>query len=530
MVMIELPEWLPDRADVSTPGVPVARNLLPTADGYKSIRDLSAIDVTPLPGFCNGAFRGRTQDGASFFMAGTVGDLYDIVDNDWREITRTAGYTMGLEDHWEFEIYGNRKFATNYIEQVQTMEDPDTEMEDLNVAAEAQQAGNGNASRAAVIAVVGEFVVLGDIVGQNDNAAAIGSQEAGLHWCAIGNSLLWPEVGTQTAVDTQSDFQVLQGDGGPIISTIPAAEWTAVFRSRQIYRMDYIGAPAVFAFRKADDQRGATVPGTAVAVGGLVYFLSEEGFMVFNGAQIAPIGHEKVDSTVMDRIDWVRAAARCSAVHDPDTRSIVWALPVQGGGSLILGYQYELQKFWNIEKSVDRLVTYLPTAGGADSLDGVNYDDMWMDHFNEASDPAPTPNLANTNMDTIGAGAAGREVLAAFAADSHQLSSFGAENFISGVIEAGDFEIADGKRGILQWVRPVFKGDGNMTLAVNTGFTPEKDLSTFGYRFPKGALINDAGVCPYRVGGRYMRAQFTTSGEINQFQGFDFRSAPAGDR
>jgi hypothetical protein len=515
MVMIELPEWLPDRADVSTPGVPIARNLLPTADGYKSIRDLSAIDVTPLPGFCNGALRGRTQAGASFLMAGTISDLYDMVDNDWRDISRTAGYTMGLEDHWVFTVYGDRKFATNYIEQVQTMITPDTEMEDLNDAA---AVGDGNASRAAVIAIVGEHVVLGDIVGQNDNASAIGSQEGGVHWCAIGNPLLWPIVGTQEAVDTQSDFQVLQGDGGPITDIIPAAEWTAIFRGRQLYRMDYIGAPAIYAFRKADDQRGATVPGTAVAVGGLVYFLSEEGFMVFNGAQTAPIGHEKVDKTIMDRIDWVRAAARCSSVHDPDTRSIVWALPVLGGDSLILGYQYDLQKFWNIEKSVDRIITYLPDN---DSLDEDPYADLDMDDTGE---------LGNTNMDRIGAGAANREILAAFAAGSHQLSSFGSGNFISGVIEAGDFEIAEGKRGILQWVRPVFKGNGSITLRLNAGFTPEQDLNIYGYRSPKGSTINSAGVCPYRVGGRYMRAQFTTSGEINQFQGFDFEASPAGSR
>jgi hypothetical protein len=250
----------------------------------------------------------------------------------------------------------------------------------------------------------------------------------------------------------------------------------------------------------------------------LVYFLAEEGFMVFNGAQTAPIGHEKVDSTIMDRIDWVRAAARCSVVHDPDTRSIVWALPVEGGESLILGYQYELQKFWNIEKSVDRIITYLPAN---DSLDEDPYADWDMDD---------TAELGNTNMDTIGAGAANREILAAFVAGSHQLSAFGSDNFISGVIEAGDFEIADGKRGILQWVRPVFKGDGDIFLRLNASFDPKTDTRIYGYRNPKAASINSAGVIPYRVGGRYMRAQFTTSGKINQFQGFDFKAFPAGDR
>jgi hypothetical protein len=141
-----------------------------------------------------------------------------------------------------------------------------------------------------------------------------------------------------------------------------------------------------------------------------------------------------------------------------------------------------------------------------------------------------TGELGNSNMDAIGAGAANREILAAFAANSHQLSAFGSDNFISGVIEAGDFEIAEGKRGILQWVRPVFKGGGDITLKLNASFSPKTNTTIFGYRSPKGSTINSAGVCPYRVGGRYMRAQFTTSGEINQFQGFDFKAAPAGDR
>jgi len=300
--------------------------------------------------------------------------------------------------------------------------------------------------------------------------------------------------------------------------------------------MDYVGAPNFFVFRKMDDQRGATVPGTAVAVGGLVYFLSEEGFMVFNGAQTTPIGHEKVDRRIIELIDWVRAAARCSVVHDPSTRSIMWALPVFGGGSMILGYQYDLQKFWNIQKNVEWIITYLPTSGGPDSLDytlGTDpYGDQWMDETNENDDPAPLPNLANTIMDNIGAGAANREILAAFSSDTHQLGAFGSDTFLGGTIEIGNVEIAGGKRGMLRWIRPVFSSEtgGSISVRVNGSFVPTTIMNRFGFRGAKSVSVNSLGLCPYRRSGRYVRAQFKMSGEINQFQGFDYDAAPLGDR
>jgi hypothetical protein len=519
MVMVQLEEWLPDRANVSTPGLPIVNNLLPTADGYKSVRDLSAVDVTPLESLCRGAFRGRTQVGESFILAGTFDKIWDVVDQDWRDISRVGGYTTNTDMRWNFNVYGDRKFATNGIEPVQTYEFPDVQMQDVNAVADVD--GDG-CSRANVIAIVSEFVVLGDIVGQNDNAGAIGIQEAGIHWSAIGNPLNWPEVGTDAAINVESDFQVLQGDGGPITDIIPAAEWTAIFRSRQLHRMDYVGAPSFFVFRKMDDQRGATVPGTAVAVGNLVYFLSEEGFMVFNGAQTAPIGHEKIDRSIVGIIDWVLANSRCSVVHDPSTRSIMWSLPVTGGGSMILGYEYDLQRFWNIQKSVEWIVTYLPTSGGNDSLDGAVYGDEDMD----------AGSLANLNLDFIGAGAANREILSAFATGSHQLSSFGSDTFLGGTIEVGNVEIVDGQRGMLRWIRPVFNesGGGSMSVRVNGRMTPSLELGVFGGRGSKSADINSIGIMPYRRGGRYLRMQFKTSGDIDQFQGFDFNAAPRGYR
>jgi hypothetical protein len=449
---------------------------------------------------CRGAFRGRTQGGTDFVLAGTEDGLYESNGFSMDELSAIT-YTLGPTDRWDLDVYGNARFATNKTDPVQRSSAPG-----VNFATVSQ-----HASLARALAVVGEFVMLGDIVGQNANDV-IGTQEGGLHWCAIGDPTDWPTVGSDEAINKQSDYQVLEGDGGPVKQIVAAAEYSAVFRQRQVWRADYVGAPDFWRFRKIDDSRGAVVPGTAIAVGNFVYFLSAEGFLVFNGARTAPIGFEKVDRTILENMDWARADAHCSVAHNAALRSVVWSLPQnypQGGViNLLLGYNYELQQFWPILEPNEWVFNAPPLTEDL-SMDGVTYGPMDMD-------VALPTGLGDQNMDLLGGGTSERDVLSVFNT-AHKVASFSGDGTLGGTIVTGDFEMPNGRRGLVRGLRPVFQGYNAAVSATVQGRNIANGYSTSG----TANSMKPCGVIPARSAGRYQFASFSTAGAIRDFQGFD---------
>jgi hypothetical protein len=505
--------WMPDRANISTPGVPIAFNACPTPDGYKTIQDTASFGLENLAAECRGAKRLRTQDGQDVLLAGTQTKLYRDAGAVFEDVTRVSGgdYNLDPDNRWSFDVYGNRLLATNKADAVQRMESPATDFSLLNA----------DCSRAGVLTVFDEFVVLGNIIGQGANASAIETQEGGLHWCAIGNPESWPVVGTQAAIDVQSDFQILEGDGGPIYDIVPAADYACILRERQVWRMDYVGAPSFFAFRKRDDNRGAVVPGTGIAVGNNVYFLSEEGFLVFNGSGTTSIGYKRVDQYVRDTVNWTRALSRSSVVHDENTRSIIWLLPVGELGSLVIAYNYELDWWWNINKSLEWLFHFSSVGFGGD-LDEVLAPPAYGAKDMDILTP---PDLGDVNLDTLGAGGSGRAILAAFSAVAHSPVTFSSSSTLTAVVTTSDFEIPGQRRASVRYIRPVYQGTGAISATISNRLKPSDPIAYVGLK-----AVNSAGVIPYRACGRYLSAGFIFSGDISHFQGFDFEAPRMGRR
>jgi hypothetical protein len=521
MPQVDFGEWLPDQQQVSTPGLRSVVNLSPARSGWQGVSSLVDTELSALVAACRGAFRGRTQSGTDFILVGTEDGLYENNGFAMAELSG-ATYTLSPTDRWDLDVYGNARFATNRNNPVQRSASPGVQFADVSA----------HASLARALAVVGEFLMLGDIVGQGDNASAIGSVEGGLHWCALGDPTDWPQVGSAEAINKQSDFQVLEGDGGPVKQIVQAAEYTAVFRQRQVWRADYVGAPSFFRFRKIDDSRGAIVPGTAIAVGNFVYFLSAEGFLVFNGARTEPIGFEKVDRTILEGMDWERADAHCSVSHNAALRSIVWSLPQiiyrSGGGggggwssdgNTLLGYNYDLQQFWAISQDNEWVFNAPPLTEDL-SMDGPVYGPKVMD---DPLLPATPGGLGDQNMDQLGGGTSQRDVLSVFKIN-HQAASFAGDSKLVGEITTGDFE--GDRRRMVRAIRPVFQGYG----ADISGTVFGKDIAGGSARSVTTRSMVSSGVIPARAAGRYHWATFTTAGPIRDFQGFDYVIGRMGKR
>jgi hypothetical protein len=281
--------------------------------------------------------------------------------------------------------------------------------------------------------------------------------------------------------------------------------------------MDYVGAPSFFAIRKVDNSRGATVPGTGIAVGNFVYFLSEEGFLVFNGARTMPIGHEKIDRFVRYAVRWEDAESRCSVTHYPDKHSIIWSLPfIFFGRNFLLGYNYELEK-WYFISLFNEGVFILPSRSAAYSMDEPPYDDYIMDN-------TTPPNLGDVNMDTLGIGVTSRRELAIINSN-HGVSTFTSASNMTGTVATGDYEMPEGRRTLIRGVRPAYAGTGSVGVQIGSRFAAGANMS-----FTGSSQVKSTGVAPTRAGGRYHRAYFQLAGNISQLAGFDYVIGRMGKR
>ena len=609
MPMFDLGEWLPDQQPIALPGLTEVRNAYPTLTGYQSFNGGNTLPgISALTGEVKGAYAGDTQKGVHFIIAGegsgTDSKIKIIYSHgDWVDIS-PGGTVIDISasGKWSFTTYGNRIIACG---RDATPVSVDTTTSDPKITHPLSSI-SADASEADVCAVFKEFLILGNVVGQGVNASAIGTQRGGLHWSAIGDPTNWPAVGTQAAIDAQSDFQILDGDGGEITAIVPAGEYCAVFRKNQVWRMDYVGGTAFFSFRRIDTQRGCIIPGCAVAVGGTVYFPSAEGFMAFNGSELIPIGEEKIDRTWRQTMDF-NSKEKVNGVYQAESESIFWTVS-EGGGTpvLIYGYRHALGKWFTLEgETAGWLVNTAATVTGG-NLDNDPYASFNLDNC----DPADTPGtndgtwavstaylegdvvksalgspddvrvyrcstagtsgsgacpltgegsgitdgtavwgyaydvntltaLQDSNLDKIGI-RDGDRALGMFDSTNNLKVYNDTEATLQGRITTGDFEVPDGQRGVLRWVRPIYSGTGGFSGSAATRLSPNdpiiyipltwKDaVGVLTSKSAKPASSEPLGggfsfASPFavqRIGGRYIRATFQFDTPVTKFSGFD---------
>ena len=399
-------EWLPDLNPVDMPGLLEAENVYPTTTGFTSFPGSAAAQgLDALTGVTiRGAFAGRTQKGESFLVVGANDDTGGSIEvnfawgngSNWEKNAVPSGSEMTSKDaeaKYSFGVYGNHVLMAATGANTCFVDTTDNNPSATNPFIAAT-----NASRAAVVAVHKEFVILGDIDGAGTSAqvAAIGRQRAGVHWSAIGDPENWPDIGTQAAINVQSDIQILDGEGGRITDIVSVGEWCAVFRENQIWRMDYVGGNQFFQFRLLDSSRGCNVNGAAIAVGGMVYFPSEEGFLSCDGAQVQAVGEGKVDTFWRDSVDWNNTRA-IHATYNAETESIYWLMP-EGSGfpKKILCYRPSIQRWFLLSRPLGQQVLFdgyasVSSIGGKLDGDDSSFADMNMDiggHANTASIPS----------------------------------------------------------------------------------------------------------------------------------------------
>jgi hypothetical protein len=498
-IALPIGEWLPDQPAFSNPGSALVSGVVPLTDqSYGPMPSFAAASSGALNLRCQGALPVKTSTGAILLFAGDAASLYDASAtlSSFSNLSRTGGYNLANDQFWSFAQYGDRIFAAHVNDNLQSfLVGTDSTFSDVAAAPRGRYA-----------AVLKDFLVL-----LNTWDAAAGFQPQRAWWSAIGNPLSWPTPGTIAAVEVQSDNQDLYdggfGGGTGVVGPLGAADG-ALFFERGIYRMQYVGSPAVWDFQIAQGAKGCRAPASIVPFRNTVYYLSDDGFYAFDGATSRPIGAGKWDRWFLSQLD-ASNMARVQGVADPINRLIFWSVPTtssQGNSTILLAYNWQFDRASMIELSspVEALV---PGVGFPSPLD---------------SDPGTLDADPFTLDSAFWAG--GSPVLGAF--DLTHTLNYALGEALAATVETGERQFFAGRRARVQSVRPMIDG-GAPTVSVGTR---ERTIDALSYG--SAVAVNSLGECPQNVEGRYVRAKIAlpANSGFSQIAGAEFTAVPRGFR
>ena len=287
--------WEPDKPPSLTESLATALNVYAGPNGYRPIKQFSAASGGVLPATCHGAGSFVAPQGASTIVAGTQDALYRAQLNGWDEIGN--GYGLQEDGRWRFAQFGGLAIATNGSDAMVKVNLTTTEVAPLA----------GSPPKARNLMVVKDFLV----------ALVLNGDVQTLGWSGINNAEWW------TYGQNQSDYQIMPS-GGEITGGF-GGEVGIVLQRGRITRMTYVGDNVVFQFDEISSNIGCVSMNSTAQWGTLGFFLSDTGFMMWDGAGLKPIGHERVDryfSTLYSHT----SLSRMSTAIDPINSIVAWSM------------------------------------------------------------------------------------------------------------------------------------------------------------------------------------------------------------
>mgnify|MGYP003575602471 CR=1 FL=1 len=328
--MIPFGEYLPDQPPHQTDGLVVADGCYPSVNGYRPLGSFAASIDGALPAACLGAASARGADGTVYVFAGTTDELYSFTSSGWGAVGPTpASYSATDLIGWRFGQFGSLVLASNSNDEIQkvSIATPGGVFGDLG----------GSPPKARYMAIVRDFVCLGYVDGDAKKIANSG----------INDAESWTP-GTDEA------FETVFAKGGDITGYV-GGEYGLIFQENRITRQTYVSGDLIWQFDEISPEIGCIAPWSIVQVGRQVFFLSEQGFMVCDGNSVTPIAVEKVDRTWRSRAIRSRFHTM-SAIADPKSTVVMWAVPDGDTPSGIMGYNWTLQRWFTHSQPVERLV------------------------------------------------------------------------------------------------------------------------------------------------------------------------------
>lgn len=484
--MIQFGEWLPDQPDYLNAGVTTATNVVPAANGYTSVRgfvEYSGEATSKILGIHAG------KDNTNFvrLFAGDSGKLYefDSSDSSLSDVSKAGGYSLSDGERWRFVQFGDEVIASGGIgESLQKFQlGTDTVFSDLSASA----------PKADFIAVVRDFVWTANI----DEGS--GRKPYRVRWSGFNDTTSW------TSGTNQSDFQDIPDAGD--ITGIVGGEYCTILMERAIVRATYSGLPLVFQLDKVETARGCSVSGSVCNVGHNVFYLSDDGFYLFDGQSSTPIGAEKINRFFEKDADASQFGKMTSAV-DPQNQIAVWSYVSNSALSStpdrLLIYNYALNRWSVANIQADLVSPFFTTPYTLEQLDNISTSIETL--------PASLDSRLYKGGGFLFGGALDKKI--------HTFSG----DPLDGTVETGETGLATGKFTMVTRAYPYHEG-GTVTVEIGT-----RGLHSDAVSYSPPTAPNDDGFAPFRKQGRYHRARMNITGNWSFAQGMDVEARDVGRR
>ena len=494
--MIPFGEWLPDQPPLDNPGVTIATNVIPAAKGYRSVKNF--VDFSnSASARLRGIFSAKDTAGNSFLFAGDSAKLYRYSDSDkdLDDVSKAGSpaYDLGNsgtstgDERWRFVQFGSTVIAAGGIGE---------ELQKWTLGSDSTFSNlSGTPPKADFIAVVRDQVWTANI----DEGS--GRKPFRVRWSAINDETSWT-VGTN-----QADFQdIFGGDSGAITGLVGGQQAT-ILMERGIAVAYYVGSPLIYQIDLVETSRGCPYPNSIASVGNNVFYLSRDGFFMFDGRGSKSIGAEKVDDFFNKDFNSAKIE-KCSCAVDPINQIVAWSYVsndnVGDTPDKVIVYNYAIGRWSLLELTTELLAPIQTTSVTMEALDtqAANLD-------------ALTGTLDSTiyKGGTFFFGGSADNKIKAFSGTA-----------LAGTIETPEVSVNKGRHSVVTKTVPYFK-DGAVTIQVGTRDRQDEVVS-FG---SASSLLAD-GYCLHRDQGRFHRFRMNISGTWDFAQGVDVEGAALGRR
>jgi hypothetical protein len=332
---------LPDQPPFLSEGIVTADGCFPVKNGYGPFYSFVPNANGGLGSRPYGGFAYRTA-GVTYSFAADATTIYSVAAGGFTSMATGLNNLIGVQA----VPYASLLIMTNGADPVKKFTPAPT-----NAIANL----GGSPPVARYIAVVGGFTVLGYASGSPNRIA----------WSDQGAPESWtPSTASEAGVADMAT-------GGDVTGLVGGNNQAGyVYQENRIVRMSYTADSRVWQFDEVAKDVGCVAPGTLATWGTTTFFLSNRGFMSFDGSTMTPIGSEKVDR-------WFRGLSDRSyidsvtAVVDPQNSLYIVTLPSAFPANRLLIYNYLLDKWSTATTPVSRLVSGLANATSLEQLDGL---------------------------------------------------------------------------------------------------------------------------------------------------------------
>jgi hypothetical protein len=474
MALIPPGEWLPDQPPIENTGALTATNVVPkTQRSYGPWRQLSVLSTNALDSRPLGAFAGYSYAGGVFVFAGDAAKLYSYTGSTFADVSKAGGYATtaiyadAVSRAWNFTQFGNLALVSNLSDPIQSWT-----MGTSSIFADLAPL---TAPKGKYLAAVGDFLV----VAYTDDAFD-GQVSLRLWWSPIGA----PNDDDWGNTNKQSDFRTLPI--GRYITGLVGGEYGLIFCRDAIYRMTYAGPPAIFSIDRIESGHGCIAPGSIAQKGDRVFYLAEDGFKMRRGAEVVPIGAQKVDGFFFDDID-ASSIDRCISVVDSTRKLYLIAYPGDGSTSgrpnRVLAFNYEIGRWATAEQQLDLLSDLSAESLTVEALGAI---------YTTVEDiPGSIDSPAFSG---------GTDYIAAFGTDK-MLSEFTGANAAM-ILDTTEINLVQGRKARLRHLRAMIDTP-SVTVRIGTRNQPD-ETPVFGAATSRESIT---GLHSFKSKARYHRAR-----------------------